>query len=97
MSRSVLSPQGRRDIAEIWDYLAKYSELEADSVVDDLNAKFRLLREFPYLGRKRDEIRAGYRSVTAGEYIVLYRIVRRSAEIMRVIHGKRDLPALFRS
>jgi len=65
-------------------------------MVDDLNAKFRLLRQYPYLGRRRDDIRAGYRSVVEREYVVLYRVVRRSIEIMRVIHGKRDIPTLLR-
>ena len=96
MSRGILSPQARRDMANIWDYLAKHSESEADEMVDDLNSKFRLLREHPYLGRKRDDLRAGYRSVVERDYIVLYRVVRRGVEIMRVIHGKRNIPALLR-
>jgi toxin ParE1/3/4 len=96
VSRGVLSPQARRDLAEIWDYIAKHSEAEADEMIDELNAKFRLLRRFPYLGRRRDDLRAGYRSVVERGYVVLYRIVRRSIQIMRVIHGKRDIPTLLR-
>ena len=46
----------------------------------------------PRMGRVRDGLSPGYRSITVGDYLILYRIV--SAEevmVIRVVHGKRDL------
>jgi len=44
------------------------------------------------MGRKRDEIRPGYRSFTEGDYVILYRLLgAEQLEIVRVIHGKRHM------
>lgn len=51
---------------------------------------------FPYAGRQRDELRSGYRSFPIGEYLVLYRITSPGVHIMHVVHGRRDIIALFR-
>ncbi len=50
------------------------------------------LLDFPGLGRRRDDIRSGYRSLTEGEYIIIYRHAENEIVIIRVIHSKRDLP-----
>ncbi len=46
------------------------------------------------MGRKREEIKPGLRSVTEGDYVVLYRIAEDEVVISRVIHGKQDLHRL---
>jgi plasmid stabilization system protein ParE len=51
-----------------------------------LNERFAALAQFPLLGRKRDEVRTGYRSITEGDYLILYRLVNDAElEIMRVV------------
>jgi len=47
------------------------------------------------MGRQRNELRPGYRSFAVGQYLILYRAVEKRVEIMHVLHGKRDLDALF--
>ncbi|MBV8630712.1 MAG: type II toxin-antitoxin system RelE/ParE family toxin [Silvibacterium sp.] len=49
----------------------------------------------PRAGRQRDELRSGYRSFTVGQYLILYRVQEGAVEIMHVVHGKRDLGAMF--
>ena len=47
---------------------------------------------FPGVGRKWDEIKPGYRSISEGEYVIFYRLKTDDAvEVMRIVHGKRDL------
>lgn len=47
------------------------------------------------MGRKREEIKPGLRSVTEGDYVVLYRIAAEDGVVvLRVIHGKQDLHQL---
>jgi toxin ParE1/3/4 len=53
------------------------------------------LSEFPQLGRLRPEIAEAARSLNVGNYLVLYRIVTRTVEVVRVAHGARDLTKLF--
>ncbi len=49
----------------------------------------------PYLGRQRDELRAGMRSFPLGNYLVFYRVQEDAVLILRVLHGRRDIDALF--
>ena len=43
----------------------------------------------------RDDIRPGLRYFIVGEYVILYRIIDAAVEIVRVVHGRRDLLGLF--
>jgi toxin ParE1/3/4 len=90
-----ISDGARRDLIEIWSYIAKDSEDAADGVLDRLQEYFFLLARSPMMGRRRDDLRSGYRSVIAQSYVVLYRVVDKDVEIVRVIHGKRDLDAVL--
>lgn len=58
--------------------------------------RFALLSTFPYAGRARDgDFGPGRRSLTVGEYVIVYRIQNDSALVLRVVHGRRDLAPLF--
>ncbi len=52
--------------------------------------------DFPFLGRSREkDFGPGCRSVTVGEYVIVYCFENDDALILRVAHGRRDLEALF--
>jgi len=55
----------------------------------------RLLEDHPFVGRTRDEIRPGLRSIAATPYVVFYRVNNDVAEIVRVLDGRRDLDEIF--
>jgi toxin ParE1/3/4 len=61
-----------------------------------LDAKFAKIAQFPNLGRQRDEILHGIRSLSIDNYLILYMPIGQDVEIFRVISGYRDLSALFR-
>jgi toxin ParE1/3/4 len=42
------------------------------------------------IGRSREELAAGLRSIAFGRYVVFYLILEDHVEIARVIHGSRD-------
>jgi len=88
-----ISENARRDLIGIWGYIADDSEEAADSVVSALYDQFDLLGKSIFLGRRRDDLLPGYRSVTAQDYVILYRVVGEDVEITRVIHGRRDIDA----
>ena len=90
-----LTRQARRDVLDIWRYIAKDNEPAADRFVDLLTHYFKLLGDNPRAGRRRDQLRRGYRSFPVGEYLIFYRIMKPGVCIMHVVHGRRDLEALF--
>jgi len=63
MARIVRRPLAGADIDEVWDYIAADSLVQADAWVDRLEAKLRLLATRPMMGRARDELSAGVRSM----------------------------------
>ena len=90
-----LAGRARRDILKIWEYIAQDNERAADRFIDLLTHYFQLLGDNPRAGRRRDELQPGYRSFPVGEYLILYRIAEPGVCIMHVVHGRRDIQALF--
>jgi len=91
-----LTRRAREDVLNIWRRIAEDNEPAADRFIDLLTHHFRLLGDAPHAGRRRDELRRGYRSFPVGEYLVPYRIMEPGVCIMHVVHGRRNLEALFR-
>ncbi|MDF5722895.1 MAG: type II toxin-antitoxin system RelE/ParE family toxin [Rhizonema sp. PD37] len=86
-----------KDIEQIADYIAKQSGLlQSELFLSKLDAKFVKIAQFPNLGRQRDEILPGIRSLSIENYLILYMSTGKNVDIFRVISGYRDLSALFR-
>ena len=85
-----------QDIEQIADYIAKQSGLlQSELFLDKLDAKFLKISQYPNLGRQRDEILAGIRSLSIDKYLILYMQMGEDVEIFCVVSGYRDLLALF--
>lgn len=84
-------PSAENDLFEIWDYIADDSEARADAFIDMLDQKFFTLASNPGLGRTRDELAEGLRSFPVGRYVIFYRAIPEGIEIVRVLHGSRDI------
>jgi plasmid stabilization system protein ParE len=69
---------------------------KADRAVDLIAERFITLVDYPRAGRVRDDLRRGLRSLVAGDYLIVYRVVRVDVVIVQIVHGRRDLRALFR-
>ena len=91
-----ITPTASRDIESILDYLAEKVSIEkAEQILEKINSKLQLLVKFPQIGRRRDELYPGLRSVPLGDYLIFYRLVSEGIEVMRVVGGYRDLEGLF--
>jgi toxin ParE1/3/4 len=92
-----VSARAEADLDDIWYYVAKESgSIEiATRLIDTITDRFFVLTGFPYIGRARDVFGPGCRSVTVGEYVIVYCIENEDALVLRVVHGRRDLEALF--
>jgi toxin ParE1/3/4 len=91
----VKRPLARSDLAKIWDYIADDNGTRADAFVDLIDQKFHELASHPNMGRSRDELAEGLRSFPVGRYVIFYRPLPQGVEIIRVLHGSRDLNAIF--
>lgn len=92
----IFSPQSRQDLREVFEYIAQ-DDLDASiGFVRRLKQRCFDLGPLPNAGRKRDEIRQGYRSVTEGEYVIIYRLRPDAIEILHVVHAKRDLDKVLK-
>jgi Plasmid stabilization system protein len=90
-----LTAQAEEDLIELWLYIAQDNPAAADRVLDDIEERFHSLAENPLMGRLRPDIAPELRYFVVGKYLILYRIVPDGIQIVRVIHGARDLPNLF--
>jgi toxin ParE1/3/4 len=68
----------------------------ASRFVDSITECFLLLSRHPYAGRARnDDLGPGRRSFPIGEYVIVYSVRDSDVLVLRVVHGRRDLLALF--
>ena len=95
MPRITRRPLAETDILEIWDYIADDSLAAADRWVDRLDEQFRLLAAQPMMGRARVELAPGVRSFPFGRYVVFYVPLDDGIDVVRVLHGARDIDAVF--
>jgi toxin ParE1/3/4 len=89
----VRSPAAEDDLIDIWFGIA--TALAADRFLDAIAARILQLATFPESGRQKPDIGAEVRALTIGNYLVLYRLAEQRIEIVRVVHGARDVSALF--
>lgn len=85
----------KRDIQDIWLGIAVHNPDAATRIVQRIDARIRLLSEFPELGPERPEVAIGLRALVEGNYLILYRVETDTVLIVRVVHGARDLAALL--
>lgn len=84
------------DLEEIFIYTEEeFGTNQAVMYLTELEDAFEQLVGNPELGRERNEIKKGLRSLPAGSHIVFYRILSDRIRIVRVLHGSRDLPRHF--
>ena len=96
MKRVTLSPEAARDIREIWAFIAQDSIKAARRVRLQILDACQKLAENPGIGHSREDLTD--KSVLfwpVGSYLIIYNPVRRPVEIVRVVHGARDVPSLL--
>ena len=93
-----IAQQARADLDEIWIYIAQESGApsSATRIVESIVEKFRLLAQFPMLGRSLEsEQRPQIRTFVTNNYLIFYRPHADELRILRIIHASRDAFAVF--
>jgi toxin ParE1/3/4 len=92
----IWSPEAEQDLFDISGYLTvEASARTAEKYLRAINRASERVRTRPLSGRARDELISGLRSVLVHPYVVFYRTAEFSVEIVRVLHQRRDLDAIF--
>ena len=91
-----ISADAENDLVAIWAYIANDSTANADRFLDRLvESLTTTLSPAPLTSRARHEFGLGLRSFPVESYIAFYRVHNEVVEIVRIIHGARDLGAIF--
>ena len=99
--RIVVRPRADRDLDEQFAYIAKHTLRAAERFLLAAKATFERLAAMPELGGTwefEDPRLAGIRvwQVSGFEkYLVFYRPIPNGVEVVRVLHGARDIGAVF--
>ena len=91
----LITPIAETDLAEIWAYIAVDSQSAANAFIGQIEAKFIPLLTFPGMGAPRDQIAQGLRAAPFKSYVIYYTHDAVALTIVRVVHGARDVRALF--
>ena len=90
----VRSDPAERDLLEIGRYIARDSVDAALRFLDRVDVALRTIERFPGVGQVRAEISEGVRSFPLGQYLLLYRVIDSEIQLLRVVHGARDIRRL---
>ena len=95
MARVLKRPQAEADLEEIWWYIAQDNPDAADRLLDQIEERCTALAGFPMMGVRREELLPSLRSLAVGNYVVFYLPLDDGIDMVRVLHGMRDIDALF--
>jgi toxin ParE1/3/4 len=88
--------EARADIKEALEYLEARSPAAAETLSDAIQQRCDQLGLLPGLGRSRDELQPGLRSIVVQKYTIFYRVTEVAVQIVRVLHGARDIDTIMR-
>jgi toxin ParE1/3/4 len=93
--RIIWMPGAERDVTGLWEYVAADNSAAADRQVEHVISAVMNLVKFPGMGRIGRC--PGTREVVVGKtpYIVMYRIKKRTVEVLRVLHSSQQWPEDF--
>ncbi|MBU2648940.1 type II toxin-antitoxin system RelE/ParE family toxin [bacterium] len=87
-----LTPAADQDIVEIWLYTSEtWGAARANNYLEQIEQCLRGLVENPGLGKRRDEIRPGYRSLHCDHHLIFYREKpKQQIDVVRFLHERMD-------
>ena len=100
MSKFVLAPAANSDLLEIWNYYAvEIGDVSlADRMRDEIFGGIRAAARKPDIGHlRRDLADEPLRFWRVRNYLIVYRSDAKPIQVVRVLHGARDVQAVLGS
>jgi toxin ParE1/3/4 len=95
MPQVTRSDQAELDLIDILVYLGRYGQRAVDRFAAEVDRVCQLLAQFPEMGDPCEELGPGVRRFPVGSYVIYYRPIDGGIEVLRVIHGSRNITSLF--
>jgi toxin ParE1/3/4 len=83
------------DLDAIADYLYSKNINAGNRILDNIESRIKSLETYPLRGYAKDDLFLGLRCLNEGHYRIFYNISDATVQILRVLHGKRDLESEF--
>lgn len=85
----------RQDLRAIHDYIAANNPKTAKRYIGTLKETCQNLADTPGIGIARQEYHGLYK-FPVGDYLIFYRTGQNGIEVIRILHGSRDIEAVFK-
>jgi toxin ParE1/3/4 len=89
------APEAMYDLKQIFAYLNEHSTTAASELADRIDQRVEIVAAHPGIGRDRGDLLEGMRSVVVKEYVIFILSNDSSLEIVRALHGFRDIDSIF--
>jgi toxin ParE1/3/4 len=84
-------PEARRDLDEIWEYIAADNLDAADRVITEILDAIRAVVLFPNSGHRRPDLTARpLRFIRVRDYLIAYAPDEKPLWVLAVLHGRRS-------
>jgi toxin ParE1/3/4 len=90
-----ISEKAKADLLQTYLYLAERNPAAAESLIQAIDRRFEHLARFPFIGRERESLAAGVRSVIVRRHLIFYTVQAERVTIIRVIDGRMDVDEEF--
>ena len=95
MPKFVVSAQAERDLEDIGDFISLDNPVRAVSFIQEITLYFWTVAERPMSFPDRADLAPQLRSAIFRRYLILFEVGDDNVKIARVVHGARNLKALF--
>lgn len=89
------TPSAVRDLNAILDWISQDNLQAALDFVDEVDRLLILMAHHPLMGESVEYLHVGVRRQCYGDYLLFYRPRDNGIELLRVLHGARDIDNLF--
>lgn len=94
MAQCTRTGQAEEDLIALWLYIAEDNPEAADRLLNRIDAACARIADAPMLGPARPDLAPEMRIFVVGRYLILYRQTIDGIEVVRVVHGARNLDNL---
>jgi toxin ParE1/3/4 len=83
------------DMESIAEFIGRDNPARAGSFSDELAQKIEAIAERPLSFPARADLKPNLRSALHGNYLIIFRVLEDELDVLRVVHGARDIPGLL--